>query len=99
MLEKRKMARRPATLPKDAKIVEPVYIEDGVTITRSTVGPNVSVSAGTVIEDSTVRDAIIGAKSRIARCELRDSLIGDEVILEGFQGNATVGDHSELKTN
>jgi glucose-1-phosphate thymidylyltransferase len=98
MLEKRRMARRPSTLSKDAKVVEPVYIEDGVTITRSTIGPNVSISAGTVIEDSTVRDAIIGGKSRIAHCDLRDSLIGDEVILEGFKGNATVGDHSELKT-
>src|SRR5213593_4732386 len=66
MLEQRKMARRPKSLPKDAKIVEPVYIEDGVTIRRSTVGPNVSVSAGTVIEDSKVRDAIIGEKSRIS---------------------------------
>jgi glucose-1-phosphate thymidylyltransferase len=98
MLEKRHMARRPSNLGKDAKIVEPVYIEDGVTITRSTVGPNVSVSAGTVIEDSTIRDTIVGGKSRIARSDLHDSLVGDEVVLEGFRGNATIGDHSELKT-
>ena len=97
MLEKRNMARRPGGLPSDAKIVEPVYIEDGVTIHRSTVGPNVSVSAGTVIEDSTIRDAIIGRKSRIAKCALHDSLIGNEVVLEGFTGDATLGDHSELK--
>jgi glucose-1-phosphate thymidylyltransferase len=96
MLEKRKMARKPAKLPKDAKIVEPVYIEDGVTIARSTVGPNVSVSAGTTIEDSTIRDTIIGGKSRIAKSELHDSLVGDEVVLEGFSGSATLGDHSEM---
>jgi len=97
MLEKRKMARRPKNLPGDAKIVEPVYIEDGVTVRRSTVGPNVSVSAGTVIEDSTVRDAIIGAKSKILRSQLHDSLIGDEVVIEGFNGHTTIGDHSELR--
>ena len=97
MLEKRKMARRPKNLPGDAKIVEPVYIEDGVTIRRSTVGPNVSVSAGTVIEDSTVRDAIIGVKSKILRSQLHDSLIGDEVVIEGFSGDATIGDHSEIR--
>jgi len=96
MLEKRKMARRPKNLPGDAKIVEPVYIEDGVTVRRSTVGPNVSVSAGTVIEDSTVRDAIIGEKSTILRSQLHDSLIGDAVVIEGFSGDATIGDHSEL---
>jgi glucose-1-phosphate thymidylyltransferase len=96
MLEQRQMARRPANLPSDAKIVEPVYIEDGVTIRRSTVGPNISLGAGSIIEDSTVRDAIIGAKSRIVRSKLHDSLIGDEVVIEGFTGAATIGDHSEL---
>ena len=97
ILEKRKMARRPANLSKDAKIVEPVYIEDGVTIARSTIGPNVSISAGTTIEDSEIRDTIIGTKSRLARADLHDSLIGDEVVLERFAGTATVGDHSELR--
>ena len=97
MLEKRKMARRPKALPKDATIIEPVYIEDSVSIRRSTVGPNVSVSAGTVIEDSKVRDAIIGGKSRIVSSELHDSLIGDEVVIERFKGAGSVGDHSELR--
>ena len=96
VLEKRKMARRPSNLSKDAKIVDPVYIEDGVTISRSTVGPNVSISAGATIEDSTIRDTIIGVKSRVANAHLHDSLIGDEVVVEGFRGNATIGDHSEL---
>ena len=97
MLEKRKMARRPKSLSTDATIVEPVYIEDGVTIRRSTVGPNVSVSAGTSIEDSTVRDAIIGERSRIVSSELHDSLIGDEVTIEGFKGETSLGDHSEVR--
>ena len=96
MLEKRKMARKPANLGKDTKIVDPVYIEDGVTVSRSTIGPNVSISAGTTIQDSTIRDAIIGGKSRIAKSELHDSLVGDEVVVEGFKGDATLGDHSEL---
>jgi glucose-1-phosphate thymidylyltransferase len=99
ILEKRKMARRPRGLSPDAKIVEPVYIEDGVTIKRSTVGPNVSINAGSVIEDSMLRDTIIGAKTRIIKSQLHDSLIGDEVVLEGFAGDATVGDHSELRVS
>jgi len=99
MLEKRKMARKPANLSSDAKVVEPVYIEDGVTIRRSTVGPNVSISAGTLIEDSKIRDAIVGEKTRIVRSDLHDSLIGDEVLLEGFKGDATIGDHSEIRSS
>jgi glucose-1-phosphate thymidylyltransferase len=97
MLEKRKMARKPKDLPADAKIVEPAYIEDGVTIRRSTVGPNVSIGTGTTIEDSTLRNTIVGEKSRIVKSALHDSMIGNEVVIEGFTGDATVGDHSELR--
>ena len=96
MLEKRKMARRPAALPSDAKIVEPVYIEDGARIARSTVGPNVSIGAGTVIEDSEVKDTIIGSKAKVSGSRLHDSLIGDEAVIQKVRGSLTVGDHSEL---
>ena len=94
MLEKGR-ARRPKAA--DAQIVEPVYIEDGVRLGRSKVGPNVSVGSGTVIEDSEVRDAIIGAKARIVRSVLWNSLVGDEAVVEGVRGEVTVGDHSEVR--
>jgi glucose-1-phosphate thymidylyltransferase len=97
MLEKRRMARRPAGLPADATIVEPVYIEDGVTVRRSTIGPNVSISAGSVIEDSRIRDSIVGARTKIAHSTVHDSLIGDEVAIDGFHGALTVTDNSELR--
>src|SRR5687768_7986500 len=47
----------------DSSIISPVYIEDGVTLRNSRLGPNVSVGAGSVIENSTLRDTIIGSKS------------------------------------
>jgi glucose-1-phosphate thymidylyltransferase len=97
MLEKRKMARRPSGLAADAKIVEPVYIEDGVTIRRSTVGPNVSIGTGSVIEDSTLRDVIVGDKATLKHATLHDSLIGDRVTLDGVSGDVTVGDDSEVR--
>jgi glucose-1-phosphate thymidylyltransferase len=99
MLEKRQMARRPANLPADVKIVEPVYIEDGVQIRRSTVGPNVSIGAGSVIENSEVRHSIVGNKAKISSSQLHASLIGDEVVVQRMRGSLTVGDHSELLGN
>ena len=99
MLEKRRMARRPGNLPEDATIIDPVYIEDGVTVRRSTIGPNVSISAGTVVEDSQIRDSIIGAKSKIAHATVHDSLVGDEVVIDGFHGALTIGEHSELRAD
>ena len=95
MLEKGR-ARRPAALGEGATVVEPVYIEDGVTITNSTVGPNVSVSAGTTITDSEVRDTIVGAKAHIAGSRLRGSLVGDRAKLTGLVGVVNVGDDSTV---
>ncbi|MFL5582089.1 MAG: sugar phosphate nucleotidyltransferase [Gemmatimonadaceae bacterium] len=97
ILEKRKAARKPAGLDRSAKIVEPVYIEDGATVKDSTVGPNVSIGAGTVVEGSTLTHTIVGAKSKIRGATLTNSLVGDEVVLEGVKGEVTVGDHSEIR--
>jgi glucose-1-phosphate thymidylyltransferase len=95
MLEKGR-ARRPANT-NGCTIVDPVYIEDGVTLERSTIGPNVSISAGAVVRGSTLRDTIVGANSQIVNSRLTMSLIGDEVQLDGVNGSVTIGDHSEVR--
>ncbi|HUO51117.1 MAG TPA: sugar phosphate nucleotidyltransferase [Gemmatimonadaceae bacterium] len=96
MLEKGR-ARRPATAPAGSRIIDPVYLEDGVELRQATVGPNVSVSAGTVIEGSTVRDAIIGAGATVSGCALHDSMIGDAAVVRGVRGAVSVGDHAEVR--
>ena len=95
MLE-RGRARRPAPAA-GVRIFDPVYIEDGVVIERSTIGPNVSIGAGTRISGSTIRDAVIGAKSCIEKSLLHDSMLGDEVVVEGAHGSLTLGSHSEVR--
>ncbi len=79
-----------------AKIVEPCYIEDGVTIEQSTVGPHVAVEKGTVIKGSTVKDAIIGARCRIERSSLANAMLGDDVVVENFAGSGSLGSHTEV---
>jgi glucose-1-phosphate thymidylyltransferase len=96
MLE-RGHARRPASNPDGSRIIDPVYIEDGVKITNSTVGPNVSIGAGTVIDGSTLRDTIVGSKATIKSSKLSESLIGDEAVLIGANGAVSIGDHSEVR--
>ena len=97
MLEKGR-ARRPA-VPAGSAVIDPVYVEDGVTIENSTIGPNVSISSGATIRGSTLRDTIVGVKSTIVGCDLSASLIGDEVALEGVRGTVTIGDHSEVRAD
>ncbi len=79
-----------------ATVVDPVYIEDGVTIERSTVGPNVSLEAGTRIADSTVRNAIVGRDATLTRVDLDGALLGNRVKVSGLRGAANLGDDSEV---
>jgi glucose-1-phosphate thymidylyltransferase len=98
MLEKGR-ARKPAGLGEDARIVEPVYIEDGVTITDSLVGPNVSIGAGSVVSGSTLRDTIVGTDAKVLNSTLAMSLVGDAATVDGVRGQANVGDHSEVRND
>jgi glucose-1-phosphate thymidylyltransferase len=77
-------------------IRDPVYIEDGVTIERSIVGPNVSLDQGTSVSDSTVANAIVGRDTTLRRVRLDGALIGNSVLVEGLTGSVTLGDHSEV---
>ncbi len=88
-------ARRPDFAP-GVDIIEPVYIEDGVKIERSVVGPNVSVESGTVISDSAVANTVIGRDSRLTDVRLNGGMIGNRVILDHFEGSASLGDDAEL---
>ena len=91
-------ARRPPTLPEGVKIFDPVYIEDDVVLRESTIGPNVSLGAGSVVEGSELRDTIVGNKARIRGSKLEQSMIGDETVVEGVRGTLTLGDHSEIRS-
>jgi glucose-1-phosphate thymidylyltransferase len=91
-------ARRPST-SGDYTIVDPVYIEDNVTLTGSTVGPNVSVGSGSVIENSNVSNSIVGTNARIVGSTIKNSLVGDDTVLEGLMGEVTIGDHSEVRAS
>jgi glucose-1-phosphate thymidylyltransferase len=88
-------ARRP-TLAATVDIIEPVYIEDGVRIERSVIGPNVSIEAGTVITDSAVANMIIGRDARLTDVRVNGGVLGNRVILDHFEGSASLGDDSEV---
>jgi glucose-1-phosphate thymidylyltransferase len=79
-----------------AVIRQPVLIEDGVTIERSTVGPNVTIERGTTIRDSILAHTIVGQRCDLSGVHLTQSMLGNQVVMRDFRGTASVGDHSEL---
>jgi glucose-1-phosphate thymidylyltransferase len=91
-------ARRPRDAG-DSTIVDPVYIEDNVTLKKSKVGPNVSIGKGTVLEGSEISNSIIGSNAKIRKSVLKNSLVGDDTVVEGVKGEVTVADHSEVRAS
>jgi glucose-1-phosphate thymidylyltransferase len=55
------------------RIHEPVRIEEGVELIGSEIGPNVTVQTGSSVRNSKLRDAIIGADTRIAASAARSA--------------------------
>jgi hypothetical protein len=49
------------------------------------------------VQDSEVRDSIVGDKTRIVGSHITNSLIGDHAVVEGLTGELTVADHSEVR--
>src|SRR5690348_12327638 len=96
VLEKGK-ARRPKNVEQSVTIHDPVYIEDDVTMSNSVIGPNVTIGAGSRIEGSTLTDTIVGKRAKLKGAKLRNSLLGDDVIVERMKGELTVTDHSEIR--
>jgi glucose-1-phosphate thymidylyltransferase len=89
-------ARRPSG-GGDSTIIDPVYIEDNVTLKKSKIGPNVSIGSGSVLDGSEISNSIIGANAKISKSVLKNSLVGDDTVLDGVKGEVTVGDHSEVR--
>ena len=92
----RKGAAHHPPLGPDVTLIEPVLIQDGAAVSDSTIGPNVTIEAGTTVVGSVVRDTIIGRKSTIRHAVLHDSMIGDAVTLSHVRGAVSLGDHCEL---
>ncbi|HEV8362671.1 MAG TPA: sugar phosphate nucleotidyltransferase [Gemmatimonadaceae bacterium] len=97
MLERHAARSAKGEFGSSAKITQPVQIADDVKITDSSIGPNVTIGAGSVIAGSSLRDTIVGGGATIKKSTLKNSLIGDATVIEGFDGELTVADHSEVR--
>ncbi len=78
-------------------VIPPVYIDDSAQVTNSIIGPNVSIGAGAIVNDSIVRDSIINQYASIHSATLQNSLIGDSALVQGAFRELDVGDSSEIR--
>ena len=79
-------------------IHDPVHVAEGVVLEAAEIGPNVTLSSGTQVRGSRLRNTIVGSNSVVEQCDLSDSLIGSGVTVRGVSGQVDLGDHSRVET-
>jgi glucose-1-phosphate thymidylyltransferase len=78
------------------RIQEPVRIEEGITLKDATIGPNVTIEAGSTIVGSTVSNSILGKGVQLKNATVTGSVIGDQQVIEDKQIKDSVMDAGEL---
>jgi glucose-1-phosphate thymidylyltransferase len=78
-------------------LIDPVRISKGCKLEDSIIGPHVSVDSGTTIKNSIIKNTIIGSDSEIENIVLKESIISDEVVMQGRGQTVNVGENSEIR--
>ncbi|MEA4908754.1 MAG: sugar phosphate nucleotidyltransferase [Anaerolineaceae bacterium] len=85
-------AQRPGVV-----INPPVFVHPSAEIVNAVIGPHASIGAGCHIEDSVVRNSVLGNNTRVTRMVLEASLLGDTVQATGQVAHLNLGDHSVME--
>ncbi len=78
----------------NSTIIEPCYIAQGAIISNATVGPHVSIGANSKIENCTISNSIIQEASVLKNMKFTNSMIGNNVYLDGEKHELSIGDYS-----
>ncbi len=78
----------------DNIIIPPVFIHPDARVNKSIIGPFVSIAAGSIINNSTIKDSILSQGAHITNSQLEGSLLGYDVVVNGMKGKFNLGDNS-----
>jgi len=81
---------------KNSLIINPVFIEKGVVVQNSIIGPFVSISKDANIKNSIIKNSIISERATIEDSQMKNSIIGVNACVKGTYNKLNVGDDSEL---
>lgn len=80
-------------------VIPPVSISPSARLTRSVIGPYVTVGDDAVIIDSIVRDSIVNDDALVENCLLDHSLVGEAAVVRGVFQRLNVGDSAEIDSH
>lgn len=80
----------------DALVIQPCYIAKGVKISKSIVGPYVSIGSNSLIRQSVIRNSIIQDEAIVENKLLENSMIGNFAMVKGQFETYSLGDFNKL---
>ena len=81
---------------ENAKIIEPCFIGNNVTLKNTTVGPFVSLGENSVVENSIIKNSLIQSNVKINNAKLDNAMIGHNAKYDGNFTSISIGDYTEL---
>ena len=75
---------------------KPVYIADDAEISNSIIGPYATIDKGCKIEESIIKNSIVGSNAQVSKSLLENSIIGNNSIVRGIFKRLNSGDSSEI---
>ncbi|NOX17827.1 MAG: NTP transferase domain-containing protein [Chlorobi bacterium] len=82
---------------KDVVVIPPVFIAENAEVKNSVIGPFTTISQNCVIEDSIIKNSIIGSEAKVFASILENSIIGSNAVVRGTYKKINAGDSSELE--
>lgn len=80
----------------NALIIPPCYIGEGVEISKSIIGPHVSIGARCTVRDSIITNSIIQEDTRVENINIDNSMIGNHVDYKGRYNEVSIGDFTAM---
>ena len=84
----------PSATVEDCEVVEPVRFEADVVVRGGRVGPNVTLEAGTTVQQCELAHTVVGPDATLERSRLHDSIIGGRAQVTETSGTLLVTDNS-----
>ena len=78
-------------------INKPVFIGENVTMINCEIGPNVCIENNSVIENSKLKNSIIGSDSKIMLSDLNNSIVGDKCFIHKGNGELNLGAYNRYE--
>jgi glucose-1-phosphate thymidylyltransferase len=78
------------------KVVEPVYVADGVNLANCSIGPNVSIESGAAVAGSSLIDTLVGEGAIVRDSKLSHCLVGPETEINNQELHNMVATKDEI---